>query len=67
MERTVRILKNGKVVAEIPESMFPLEVKADLTNQDKVWSERSYTWKLSYHKDEGYKKIIDLPRGMQLE
>jgi len=65
--RTVKIFHKGELVAEIPQDMFPLEIRVSLTNGDQQWESRSYTWKLSYHKDEHWKNRFDLPKGMQLQ
>lgn len=67
MDKSVKIFKDGKLICEIPLEMFPLQISAPLTDNNKVWSVRSYTWKLSYHKDENWKNRFDLPKGTQLQ
>lgn len=68
MEKTVKIKKNGKVLFEISESLYPLEIEAPLMDEHYQWYEKSYTWKLSYWRDnKTWKKFLDKPRGSQLE
>lgn len=65
--KIVRITKNGKVVAEIPAEMFPLEVTAPVVNRSGQWYEKTYSWRSSHWRDEEGTKLPDKPKGMQLQ
>ena len=62
------IKKNGRLIAEIPMSDFPVDVSGMFLNGEMDWKERHFTWKLSYHRDEKtWQKFLDRPKGTQLE
>lgn len=67
MEPVVKVKKNGKTICEIPLSMYPLDVEMPAVKVSGEWWVRSFTWMLSFYRDEATKqKIKEKPRGMQL-
>jgi hypothetical protein len=67
LNKIINIKKNGKVIALIPMSDFPVDVTGSFLNAKGEWEERHFTWLISYHRDKDtYQKQLDKPKGTQL-
>ena len=67
MSETVKVLKDGIVVTEIPMDMFPLEIKMPSINVNGVWAERQYSWRITKRRDGKGQSDPEKPKGMQLQ
>jgi len=62
----IKIQKNGKILAEVMDEDFPLEVIAEVFGPNGQRITKEYKWLLSYNRDAEGKRLKDRPKGMQL-
>ena len=65
--QTVKLKRLGKIVAEIPFDMFPIDVEMWAVDKDGIPKLRPFTLKVNYWSNpETYEKNKEKPKGMIL-